>query len=126
MRAYRLRAHHGMCLPFFRGEGYSGAFVENMTRMKAILEADAAIILTDSADDICIACPNRLTESCRSKASRYDREVLERCGLPVETRMSYRDFSRLVIDRILRPGLREEVCGDCQWSGLCVWKESSP
>lgn len=33
-----LRAHHGLCLHFFRGKGYSGAFVENMARKKAMLE----------------------------------------------------------------------------------------
>lgn len=123
MRSYRLRAHHGMCLPFFRGKGYSGDFVENMARMKAILEENPNILLLDSGDDICAACPNRLTESCTEKASRYDREVLERCNLTVGMEMSYRDFSRLVAKTILRPGLRAEVCGDCQWSDLCVWKE---
>ena len=126
MRVYRLRAHHGMCLPFFRGEGYSGAFVENMTRMKVVLEENPLICLMDSADDICAACPNRLTESCAEKASRYDREVLRRCGLSAGEQMPYRDFSRRVTDTILRPGKRQEICGDCQWSSLCVWKESSP
>ena len=123
MRSYRLRAHHGMCLPFFRGKGYSGDFVENMARMKAILDENPNIVLLDSPDDICIACPNRFTESFLEKASRYDREVLERCGLTVGMEMPYRDFSRQVMETILRPGLREEVCGDCQWSGLCVWRE---
>ena len=32
-----LRAHHGLCLRFFQGKGYSGAFVENMARKKAIV-----------------------------------------------------------------------------------------
>ncbi|MGM9659529.1 MAG: DUF1284 domain-containing protein [Faecousia sp.] len=124
MSIYRLRAHHGMCLPFFRGAGYSGAFVENMTRMKGILEENPTICLMDSADDICAACPNRLEESCAEKASRYDREVLSRCGLSAGQQMPYRDFSRQVVETILRPGKREEICGDCQWSSLCRWEES--
>lgn len=124
MSIYRLRAHHGMCLPFFRGAGYSGAFVENMTRMKGILEENPTICLMDSTDDICAACPNRLEESCAEKASRYDREVLSRCGLSAGQQMSYRDFSRQVVETILRPGKREEICGDCQWSSLCRWEES--
>ena len=33
-----LRAHHGLCLRFFQGKGYSGAFVENMAQKKAMLE----------------------------------------------------------------------------------------
>lgn len=125
MSIYRLRAHHGMCLPFFRGAGYSGAFVENMTRMKGILEENPIIRLVDSADDICAACPNRLEESCTEKASRYDREVLSRCGLSAGEELPYQDFSRRVMETILRPGKREEICGDCQWSSLCRWEEST-
>ena len=124
MSVYNLRAHHGMCLSFFQGKGYSGDFVENMVRMKAILAENPEIILMDGPDDICAACPNRLTETCAEKASRYDREVLRRCGLSVGERLPYREFSRKVIETILRPGVRAEICGDCQWSSLCRWEET--
>ena len=124
MSVYKIRAHHGMCLSFFQGKGYSGDFVENMVRMKAILAENPEIILMDGPDDICAACPNRLTETCAEKASRYDREVLRRCGLSVGERLPYREFSRKVIETILRPGVRAEICGDCQWSSLCRWEET--
>ena len=124
MRVYNLRAHHGMCLYFFRGKGYSGQFVENMGKMKAVLEENPAIRLMDSPDDICAACPNKRTETCTEKASRYDREVLRRCGLSVGDTLSYEDFSKKVVETILRPGLRGSICGGCQWSGLCQWKET--
>ncbi len=124
MRTYNIRAHHGMCLYFFQGRGYSGEFVENMSRMKAVLEENPEICLMDSPDDICAACPNRLTQNCAEKASRYDREVLRRCGLSVGERLPYREFSRKVIETILRPGDRREICGDCQWSSLCRWEET--
>ena len=123
MSVYRIRAHHGMCLAFFRGQGYSGAFVENMANMKAILEENPDILLLDGPDDICAACPNRLTEICGEKACRYDREVLERCALSPGDILSFLDFSRKVKDAILRPGERAEICGDCQWSSLCQWQE---
>ena len=124
MSVYKIRAHHGVCLYFFQGKGYSGDFVENMVRMKAILAENPEIILMDGPDDICAACPNRLTETCAEKASRYDREVLRRCGLSVGERLPYREFSRKVIETILRPGVRAEICGDCQWSSLCRWEET--
>ena len=124
MSVYKIRAHHGVCLYFFQGKGYSGEFVENMSRMKAILEKNPEISLMDSPDDICAACPNRLTENCAEKASRYDREALRRCGLSVGERLPYREFSRKVIETILRPGVRAEICGDCQWSSLCRWEET--
>ena len=124
MSIYKIRAHHGVCLYFFQGKGYSGEFVENMGKMKAILEKNPEISLMDSPDDICAACPNRLTETCAEKASRYDREVLRRCGLSAGERLPYREFSRKVIETILRPGVRAEICGDCQWSSLCRWEET--
>ena len=124
MRAYRIRAHHGMCLHFFQGKGYSGEFVENMAKMKEILEENPGIILMDSPDDLCAACPNRLTETCSEKASRYDREVLGRCGLTAGARLSWREFSRKVSEHVLRPEKREEICGDCQWSSLCREEEA--
>ena len=124
MSSYRIRAHHGMCLYFFRGRGYSGEFVENMGKMKALLEENPQIRLMDGYDDICAACPNKLTETCAEKASRYDREVLRRCGLSAGDTMPYLDFSEKVVEAILRPGVREEICGDCQWSSLCNWEES--
>ena len=124
MRVYNLRAHHGMCLYFFRGKGYSGQFVENMGKMKAVLEENPTIRLMDSPDDICAACPNKVTEPCAEKASRYDREVLRRCGLSVGDTLSYEDFSKKVVETILRPGVRRSICGDCQWSNLCHWEEN--
>ena len=124
MSVYKIRAHHGMCLSFFQGKGYSGEFVENMSRMKAILAENPEIILMDGPDDICAACPNRLTETCAEKASRYDREVLRRCGLSVGDTLSYEDFSKKVVETILRPGVRGSICGDCQWSSLCHWEEN--
>ena len=124
MRVYNLRAHHGMCLYFFRGKGYSGQFVENMGKMKAVLEENPTIRLMDSPDDICAACPNKATEPCAEKASRYDLEVLRRCGLSVGDTLSYEDFSKKVVETILRPGVRGAICGDCQWSSLCHWEEN--
>lgn len=124
MRVVNLRAHHGMCLYFFQGKGYSGDFVENMGQMKETLEENPLIRLLEGYDDVCAACPNKRTESCAEKASRYDREVLRRCGLSVGDTLPYRDFSENIIETILRPGLRAEICGDCQWSSLCQWEEN--
>ena len=123
-----LRAHHGLCLHFFRGKGYSGAFVENMARKKAMLEENPLVRLTDQADEICRACPNNLSGQCESaeKVRRYDRELLSRCGLTVGDVLPYRELTERVRKTILLPGHREEICGDCQWTDLCQYKEETP
>ena len=51
MITYNIRAHHGMCLTFFQGKGYSGDFVENMGAMKKILEQNPLIRLVEGYDD---------------------------------------------------------------------------
>lgn len=116
-----LRPHHGLCLCFFRGKGYSDAFVENMARMQAALAEDPPVRLTEGADDICAACPNLIFGRCadQEKVARYDREVLRRCGLHPGQILSYRELEAQVHRDILEPGQREAVCGDCQWNELC-------
>lgn len=125
-KKYRLRPHHGLCLPFFRGKGYSGAFVENMTAVKTAMEENPLIELVRGGDHICAACPNFTQGKCRDeeKVTRYDREVLRLCGLEPGQSMPYRDFVRRVREAILRKGLRETVCGDCQWTALCREEET--
>ena len=123
-----LRAHHGLCLHFFQGKGYSGTFVENMARKKAMLEQNPLVRLTDQADEICRACPNNLCGQCESaeKVRRYDQEVLSRCGLTPGDVLPYRELAERVQETILIPGRREEICGDCQWTDLCHYKEETP
>lgn len=118
---YSIRPHHGLCLSFFKGKGYSGAFVANMARVKGALEENPLICLAGGADDICAACPNNTSGRCESeeKVMHYDREVLRRCGLSVGQSMPYRELEERVRRDILLPGQREAVCGDCQWNGLC-------
>ena len=121
----RLRAHHGMCLAFFRGKGYSEEFSSHMGRIKALLEADPeqVIEVICSTDDICAACPNNAGGICTSeeKVARYDAGVMTMlCPEGAAGgKMAYVDFSRLVRERILLAGEREKICGDCQWSEIC-------
>ena len=95
--------------------------MENMAQKKAILEQNPLVRLTDQADEICRACLNNLCGQCESaeKVRRYDREVLSRCGLTPGDVLPYRELAERVLNDILMPGRREEICGDCQWTGLC-------
>ncbi len=117
-----LRPHHGMCLAFFAGNGYSSGFTANMTRVKAFLEeTDPAIKLVTGADRICAACPNDFSGTCTSAAKviRYDESVLSLTGSKAGSELSFRSFSSLVKRHILDTGKREDICGDCQWNALC-------
>lgn len=124
---YKIRPHHGMCFAFFQGMGYSEAFTENMAKMKEELQKNPEILLTCGADHVCAECPRNRAGACTQllpgessgKAESYDRQVLAYCGLREGTRIRWNAFAQSVQDKILTPGKREEICGDCEWSGLC-------
>lgn len=122
MSVYELRPHHGLCLHFFRGQGYSAEFVENMTEIQRALAQNPTIQLVAGADNVCRTCPNRVGErGCRSdhKVLRYDRGVLERCDLAVGDRLPWVEFFRRVEENILQKNQLETVCAGCQWMELC-------
>ena len=78
-----LRPHHGMCLAYFKGEGYSNGFSAHMQEMLDIFQKGAKIQLHADTDEICSACPNNEKGCCSSFSlvEAYDNAVLELCGL---------------------------------------------
>lgn len=118
---YKIRAHHGMCIAFFRGKGYSNEFTAHMSEIIHKLDSNPTICIAVQTDVLCSKCPNNLQGLCdtESKVGEYDRQVLERCGLSDGMIMPYADFKRAVYENILLRGKREEICGNCQWSTIC-------
>ena len=116
-----LRPHHGMCLAFFVGEGYSEGFAAHMGAVKQSLAEDTPVRLTVSADTICTACPNNRGGVCDKPAlvAGYDRAVLDLCGLADGQVLPYGVFRAQVETHILAAGRRREICGGCQWDALC-------
>lgn len=121
MDQYKIRAHHGMCLAFFEGKGYSSEFTKNMGEMKRILEQNPKVQIIVGTDHICRACPSNHDGCCVSaqKVENYDRQVLLCCCLEEGAFINWLDFSKLVRDRILAAGKRKEICGSCQWNSIC-------
>ena len=92
-----LRPHHGMCLAYFKGEGYSNGFSAHMQEMLDIFQKGAKIQLHADTDEICSACPNNI---------------------------EFDDFTELVQKEILASGKRKEICGNCQWNSICESQKS--
>lgn len=123
MPELKLRPHHGMCMAFFQGKGYSEDFVRHMTATLERLSTENPIIeLTDSADEICTHCPNLINGVCaqQESVSLYDSAVLERCGMTAGERLHASEFRRKVREQVLDAGHREDICGDCQWNSICA------
>lgn len=93
-----------------------------MTQIIEKLGENPEIQLVSGADDFCRTCPNRVGElGCQSdeKVLGYDAAVLNLCGLKTGEKLLWQEFSQRVHEEILNRNLREEVCGGCQWTGLC-------
>jgi hypothetical protein len=119
--ALRLRPHHLLCLPHFAGKGYSGSFTKNMTYTAALLqrEPETPVTLCTEADSLCACCPNRRGKACESeKPARYDRAVLQVCGLQAGQTLPWCALQKKAAP--LLHGELEKICGDCQWHSLCA------
>lgn len=121
MLKYKLRPHHGLCILFFEGKGYSDSFAQNMSDIIEKLCDTEQIELTLSADCICACCPNNQNGLCKAqkKVLRYDRKVLELCGFEDKQSISYGVFKEAVTKNIILSGKLKTVCGNCQWSDIC-------
>lgn len=123
---YPIRPHHGMCLAYFKGSGYSEGFTGHMGEMLRIFETNVPVKLTVSTDEICSACPNNVDGTCKDKelVDTFDREVLTRCELTENTEITFLDFAKTVQQNILKPGRRAEICGNCEWDEICRSQKS--
>ncbi len=123
-KTYRIRPHHGMCLYFFEGKGYSDGFTAHMAEVKGWLleeQGPASLQLVGETDEICSACPHNKSGRCESaeKVDRYDTGVLQYTGLREGQKMTFQEFERAVEEKILNPGYGKAICGDCQWREIC-------
>lgn len=118
-----LRPHHGMCIQFYEGKGYSKDFTDHMGRIVQEMKANPTqkVTLKVQTDIVCKNCPNNESGICTSqeKVTGYDKEVLKCCGLREGTEIGFDDFTALIRERIIHSGLRAEICGDCSWNDIC-------
>lgn len=123
-----LRAHHGMCLAFFEGKGYSQGFTAHMQTVLDGMQPDSLVKLVTRRDIICTACPNLHDGLCNTPelVLDFDTQVLKRCGLTEGAILPWSDFTELVAGNIIAAGCRESICGACQWTSICKSREHTP
>ena len=121
-----LRAHHGVCIQFFEGKGYSDGFTRHMAAVIAKLGKDTPVRVVCHADAICSGCPHDLGCECESedKVCTYDSRVLELCGLSEGDELTYGELRDMVMNNIILPGKLSSVCPNCEWSPICQRAEA--
>jgi hypothetical protein len=118
----KIRPHHVLCAHFFVGKGYSDQFVAQMKQtLEELRREGSSVTLTDGCDELCTACPNNQRGVCRTeeKVRSIDRRAAEAMQLTIGNTERWRELCSLAEQRILRPGRLREICGDCEWIGLC-------
>jgi len=123
----RLRGHHLICLQFFRGEGYSPEFVDNLACVVANATTQPALIV-GTADDVCVACPELGPDKrCASQSAggedeivRVDRLALDVLDTAIGERISLAEArERLESDAIGVGTWRASACDGCAWESVC-------
>ncbi|MDD4124240.1 MAG: DUF1284 domain-containing protein [Eubacteriales bacterium] len=124
MESIYLRPHHGLCIRFYRGIGYSDEFTTNMNKVIKLLENGAEITLINGGDTLCGHCPNYDGKSCLSgeKPKKYDNAVLSLTDLLPGDRMKWNVFRDILTEKVFEAGKFDEICGDCEWQHLCHTK----
>lgn len=67
----KLRGHHLICLNFFKGEGYTRDFIDNLYD---VLKNDTVEIVT-GPDDVCVKCPHLKDNKCEN--GEYSEEIIQ-------------------------------------------------
>lgn len=72
-----LRAHHGLCMAYFVGEGYSSGFKKHMAEVLQAVQPETPVRLAAGVDEICSACPHNCGGVCESSTvDSHDHAVL--------------------------------------------------
>jgi len=113
-------------MAFFVGHGYSDGFTAHMGALLASLTEDSPVRLVVETDAVCAACPNNIDGFCNKPelVAGYDRAVLELCALSEGSELPFGRFTALVEEKVLSPGRREAICGNCQWNEICASQSS--
>jgi hypothetical protein len=122
----QLRGHHLICLQFYRGQGYSDAFVSNLDRVQK-LAAESPALIVSGPDDVCSACPGLGTdETCQhpdtgeAEALRIDALALQLIDAAIgETLSLSQARERLAADPAACDRWRAESCTGCVWDDAC-------
>lgn len=124
------RVHHILCTALYVGEGYSGAFCENMTAVVRRLRKNPAepLKLVTAPDIICRNCPNRTKKGECSQDKNHvvqkDRLLLKELDFKEDAVYTYEQLCRQTSAKMTKE-IFQAGCGNCCWykEGLCTYEK---
>lgn len=125
----RIRGHHLLCLPGYRGFGYNEEHVARMWQVKERLWAhpETVVEVQDTPDVMCHTCPHLQDSGCAIQSggevwvSRRDRRALSLLGLKAGQRLTWGEVLGRIRERVDEAKLAR-ACGKCRWfpQGHCL------
>lgn len=121
-----LRAHHLLCLPGYKGNGYDGSHKTSWDTISAQLREnpDTFVRIIDGKDDLCKNCPNaKGANGIRCNAgflSQLDEKVKDMLFLKTGLVLTWKQLMERAY-AIMNKDNHKEACGNCEWrrAGLC-------
>lgn len=119
-----IRAHHLLCMKYFKGKGYSKEFVANFYEVIKKLNDNPAIRVTNYPDIICSKCLHNADNRCIKKGPENETKVKEKdnatikcMGLKLNQELKFKEAKELVDSNLTELRM---ACRDCEWSGYCI------
>lgn len=119
-----IRAHHLLCMKYFKGKGYGKEFVSNFYEIIKKLNDNPTIKVTNYPDIICSPCPHNVNGKCVKKGPDHEAKVKERddaaikcLGLRLNQELKSNEARELVNSNLTK--LRR-TCKDCEWLKYCI------
>ncbi len=118
-----IRAHHLLCMKYFKGRGYSEEFISNFYKVIKELRNNPPIKVINYPDIICGSCPHNSNNKCikkgpnsESKVREKDNIVINYLGIKLNEKIKAIDATDLVN---LNLNKLKEACKDCEWRKYC-------
>ena len=119
-----IRAHHLLCMKYFKGKGYSKEFVSNFYEIIKKLDDNPTIKVINYPDIICSPCPHNVNNKCvkkglgnERKVKKKDEIIMKHLGLSLNQELKGKEARELVNSNLAK--LRR-TCKDCEWLKYCI------
>lgn len=123
----KIRAHHLLCIPRFRGGGYSKEAGRHLrSTCKSIREnPEKKIRVVMECDDICLKCPHFNGKICVKRKGinkiilAHDDRVLKKLGIKKNMNYEIRNIFNLSVREIGSEQLKD-ICKGCGFLEYCI------
>lgn len=119
-----IRAHHLLCMKYFKGKGYSKEFVSNFYDVIKKLKKNPIIKIVNHPGVICNSCPHNADNKCvkkgpdfENKVKKKDNKVMKYLGIKSNEEMRISDARKLVDDKLASV---KKLCKECEWLEYCI------